>query len=202
MFMEKIFHGYTYDNIDNIVEYFFTMMAWESLNGEKFQHFMRIMGKEYACKRNYDTSVIRAKRNYSMNEIGVQHKDVVYFRGLTKLLDYLKAGWDFRKLFLWKVWFDDIENVDAIYQAYEHKEKLVYPIFISDLIYYYFTEKIKNTSFEFSAPDYYLSLKKKYWFIDIESFKIIEHINNDWKKIEKILKIFEKFIIPESLEKK
>jgi len=50
------------------------------------------MGKEYACKRNYDTSVIRAKRNYSMNEIGVQHKDVVYFRGLTKLLDYLKAG--------------------------------------------------------------------------------------------------------------
>ena len=31
MFMEKIFHGYSYENIDNIVEYFFTMMSWESL---------------------------------------------------------------------------------------------------------------------------------------------------------------------------
>jgi hypothetical protein len=41
--MEKIFYGYTYDNIDNIVEYFFTMMAGESLSGEKFQNFMRIM---------------------------------------------------------------------------------------------------------------------------------------------------------------
>jgi hypothetical protein len=56
-------------------------------------------------------------------------------------------------------------------------------------------------NFEFHTPDYYLYLKKKYWFIDIESFKIIEHINTDWKKIEKILKIFEKFIFIESVEK-
>jgi hypothetical protein len=177
------------------------MMAGESLSGEKFQNFMRIMWHEYACKRDYNTSIIRAKRNYSINNIGVQHKDVVYFRWLTKLLDYLKSGWDFRKLFLWKVWFEDIENIDAIYCTYHHKNNLVFPIFISDLINYYFTEKLKDLNFKFCTPDYYLYLKKKYWFIDIESFKIIEHINTDWKKIEKILKIFEKFIFIESVEK-
>jgi len=195
MFMEKIFHWYTYDTIDNIVEYFFTMLAWECLDGEKFENFMRIMWKEYKCKRNYITSVIRAKRNYSIEQIWVQHKDVVYFRWLTEVLEYLKSWWEFRKLFLWKVGFDDIENIEMIYSAHESKEDLVFPIFISDLIYYYFREKISDSSFKFSTPEYYLYLKKKYWFIDIESFKIIDHINKDWKKIERILKMFEKVII-------
>lgn len=194
MFMEKIFHWYTYDNIDNIVEYFFTMMAWECLVWDDFENFMRIMWKEYKCKRSYETSVIRAKRNYSSDEVWVQHKDVVYFRGLTQVLDYLKSGWEFRKLFLWKVWFDDIENIETIYRAYKDKEELVFPIFISDLVYYYFTWKMNNPEFEFLIPEYYLYLKKKYWFIDIESFKIIEHTQKDWRKIEKILKMFEKVI--------
>lgn len=197
MFMEKIFHWYTYDTIDNIVEYFFTILAGECLDGEKFEDFMRIMGKEYKCKRAYELSVIRAKRNYSLEHVGVQHKDVVYFRGLTQLLDYLKAGWEFRKLFLGKVGFDDIENIETIYQAYDKKQDLVFPIFISDLIHYYFTQKLWDDSFEFSSPEYYLYLKKKYWFIDIESFKIIDHINDQWKKIEKIIKMFEKAIFAE-----
>lgn len=195
MFMEKIFHWYTYDNIDNIVEYFFTMIAWECLDWEKFEDFMRIMWKEYKCKRDYTTSVVRAKRNYSVEHIWVQHKDVVYFRWLTKVLKYLKWGWDFRKLFLWKVGFEDIENIETIYRAFKNKDELVFPVFISDLVHYYFTKKLQDDTFEFLIPEYYLYLKKKYWFIDIESFKIIDHINKDWKKIERILKMFEKVII-------
>lgn len=195
MFMEKIFHGYSYENIDNIVEYFFTMMAWESLDWEKFEDFMRIMWKEYKCKRNYTSSVIRAKRNYSPAHVWVQHKDVVYFRWLTETLKYLQSWRDFSKLFLWKVWFHDIDNIYDIYVSYENKTDLVFPVFISDLIYYYFTEKLIDPTFEISIPEYYLYLKKKYWFIDIESFKIVEHLQNDWKKVEKIIKMFEKVII-------
>jgi hypothetical protein len=71
----------------------------------------------------------------------------------------------------------------------------VYPIFISDLIHYYFIQKLEEKDFEFSIPEYYLHLKKKYWFIDIESFSIIDHITKDWKKIERILKMLEKVII-------
>lgn len=195
MFMEKIFHGYSYENIDNIVEYFFTMMAWECLEWERFQDFMRIMWKEHKCKRNYRSSVIRAKRNYSPEYVWVQHKDVVYFRWLTETLKYLQSWKDFSKLFLWKVWFHDIDNIYDIYSAYQSKEDLVFPIFISDLIYYYFNEKGKNPEFEIFIPEYYLYLKKKYWFIDIESFKIVEHLQRDWKQVEKIIKMFEKIII-------
>lgn len=194
MFMEKIFHGYSYENIDNIVEYFFTIMAGECLEGHDFKEFMRIMGREYKCKRSYFPAVVRAKRNYSPEYVWVQHKDVVYFRGLTQVVDYLKQWWEFWKLFLWKVWFHDLDNLYDIYTGFEEKEKLVFPIFISDLIYYYLTEKEKDEHFEFQTPEYYLYIKKKYWFLGIESFKIIDHINDEWKKIERIIKMFEKAI--------
>jgi len=191
MFMEKIFHGYTYDNIDNIVEYFFTIIAGECLQWDKFEDFMRIMGKEYKCKRSYKNSVIRAKRNYSPKFVWVQHKDVVYFRWLTEIINFLKEWGEFRKMFLWKVWFHDVENLFSIYESYEDKQELVFPIFISDLIYYYITEKEKDPKFIFEAPEYYLYLKKKYWFVDLDCFRIIDQINSKWKKIEKIVKVFE-----------
>ncbi len=192
MFMEKIFHGYTYENIDNIVEYFFTIMAGESLDGEMFEDFMRIIGKEYKMKKHFKNSVIRSKRNYPPEFPGVQHKDTVYFRGLTETIDYLREGWEFRKLFLGKVWFHDIDNLFFIYENYQEKESIIYPIFISDLIYYYLVEQEKNKDFIFDTVEYYLYLKKKYWFLDLDSFKIIERVNNNWKKILKIIKLIEK----------
>lgn len=191
MFMEKIFHGYTYDTIDNIVEYFFTIMAGECLEWERFEDFMRIMWKEYNCKRSYTNAVIRSKRNYSPAYVWVQHKDVVYFRGLTETVNFLKQWGQFRKLFLWKVGFHDLENVYAIYENHERKDDIVFPIFISDLVRYYFIEQEKNKNFEFQPQEYYLYLKKKYWFLDLDCFNIIEQIEQKWKKIQKIIKLFQ-----------
>ena len=39
-----------------------------------------------------------------------------------------------------------------------------------------------------------MTIKKKYWFLDFDCFKIIEQIETKWKKIEKILHIFEKAV--------
>ncbi len=192
MFMERIYHWYNYDNISNIVESSFTILAWECLPGEDFEDFMRIMGKEYECKYSYTTAVIRSKRNYSLNYPWVQHKDVVYFRGLTETVKYLKEGWLFFKLFLWKVGFRDIDNIFDIYQASEKKEKCIFPIFISDLITYYLLEKEKNKDFVFHSWEYCLYLKKKYWFLDLWDFHIIPQVNDKWKKIEQVIKILEK----------
>ena len=157
---------------------------------------MRIMQKEYKCKQqSYKKIILRAKRNYSLKYPGVQHKDVAYFRGLMDIITYLKSGGEFKKLFLGKVGFHDIDNLYHIYEHYEEKEDIVSPIFISDLIFYYFTNKEKQEGFEFNTQEYYLYLKKKYWFLDLDSFKIISQIDGKWKKIEKILKIFEKEIL-------
>ena len=192
MFMEKILEWYNYENISNIVESSFTILAWECLPGKDFEDFMRIMGKEYKCKYSYTTAVIRSKRNYSLNYPWVQHKDVVYFRGLTETVKYLKEGWLFFKLFLWKVGFRDIDNIFDIYQASEKKEKCIFPIFISDLITYYLLEKEKNKDFVFHSWEYCLYLKKKYWFLDLWDFHIIPQVNDKWKKIEQVIKILEK----------
>lgn len=195
MFMERIFHGYTHENIDSIVESYFTIMAWECLEGEKFEDFMRIMGREYSCKESFRNSVIRAKRNYSPAHVWVQHKDVVYFRGLMDVLKFLKEWKQFSKLFLGKVWFHDVENLYNIYSNHEEKNDVVFPIFISDLIYYYISHKQENKDFVFSIPEYYLYLKKKYWFVDIETFHIVNHIEKDIKKIQKILNILERILL-------
>lgn len=195
MFMEKIFTGYTYENIDNIVEYYFTIMAWESLPWEDFENFMKIMWKEYRLKRNYKKSILRAKRNYPFEYTWVQHKDTVYFRGLMEIIQYLKSGWQFRKLFLWKVWFNDIEDLESIYLQHPRRDDVIYPFFISDLIYYRLSSKQKNKDFIFDVQAYYLYLKKKYWFIDLDDFNIINQIQSKQKKIDAIIKIIEKSIV-------
>ena len=170
-------------------------MAWECLAWEQFENFMRIMWKEYKCKADYTTTSRRAKRNYSFEYVWVQHKDVVYFRGLDDTVKYLKNWWKFSKLFLWKIGFHDIDNIYDIYLSYDKKEDLVFPIFISDLVFYYFTNKDWDKNFVFSSPEYYLYLKKKYWFVDLETFEIIKHIDSEWKQIEKVLRILEKIIL-------
>ncbi len=195
MFMERIYLGYTYDTIDTIVEYFFTILAWEILSWEDFQEFMRIMVTEYKCMRSYDVAVLRAKRNYSFHAPWVQHKDVVYFRGLTEVIDYLKTWWEFKKLFLWKVWFLDLDNMYDLYQRYEKKEEIVFPLFISDLISYYFKNLEKNNQYEFNIQEYNLFLKKKYWFLDLDSFKIIQRLTEDWNRIDKLLQFLKKILI-------
>lgn len=195
MFMEKIFTGYTYDNIDNIVEYYFTIMAWESLSGADFENFMKIMWKEYKLKRNYKKSIIRAKRNYPFEYTWVQHKDTVYFKWLTKTIEYLKSWGQFRKLFLWKVWFEDIEDLESIYLQHSRRDDVIYPFFISDLIYYRLSSKQKDSDFIFDVQAYYLYLKKKYWFIDLDDFNIIEQIKTKQKKIDAIIKIIDKSLI-------
>ena len=43
-----------------------------------------------------------------------------------------------------------------------------------------------------------MKLKKKYWFLDFDSFKIIEQIEIKWKKIDKIFKIFERILDSEN----
>lgn len=197
MFMERILQWYNYDSIHSIIEYFFTTLAGEVLTGKDFSEFMRIMWKEYKCKRNYEASVIRAKRNYDLNFPWVQHKDVVYFRWLMQVKDYLQKWGKFWKLFLWKVSFEDLDNITILYDLSERKKDLIFPVFMSDAILFYFSQKQKDKKYEFSIPEYYLYLRKKYWFLGIENFWIIEYMQINEKKFLRICKMLEKSILKE-----
>ncbi len=194
IFMEKIFVWHNYDDIGHTVGSLLRILSGELLEGKDYEDFLRIMNIISPANRDYSNAVIRSKRNYSFSHKWVQHKDVVYFRWLTDAINYLKSGWEFRKLFLWKVWFHDLEHLSDIYDKYEDKSEIVFPIFISDLIYYYLKEIQKDTIFVFNSQRYYLHLKRKYWFLDLDAFKVIEQIDTKWKKIEKMLHIFEKAV--------
>ena len=194
IFMEKIFVGHNYDDIGHTVGSLLRILSWELLEWKDYEDFLRIMNVLTPANRDYSNAVIRSKRNYSFSHKWVQHKDVVYFRGLTDTINYLKSWWEFRKLFLGKVWFHDLEHLSDIYDRYEEKSEIVFPIFISDLVYYYLWEIKKDAIFVFNSQRYYLYLKRKYWFLDLDAFKIIEQIDTKWKKIEKIINIFEKAV--------
>jgi len=66
---------------------------------------------------------------------------------------------------------------------------------MSDIILYYYRELHKDPNFIFTSTEYYLYIKKKYWFLDFESFAIIEHIEKNWKQLQKIIKMFEKYVL-------
>ena len=194
IFMERIFTWYNYDNMLHTSWRLLTIMSWEMLEWKDFKNFLQIMDSMNSVQKDYTNAVLRSKRNYSLSYPWAQHKDVVYFRWLTDMINYLKSGWEFRKLFLGKVGFHDLEHMSDIYDRYETKSDVVFPIFISDIIYYYLSEIQKDAIFVFNSQKYYLYLKKKYWFLDLDCFKIIDQIDTKWKKIEKILHIFERVI--------
>ena len=193
IFMEKIFVWYDLENRDSFIEYLFVLLAWEILPWDDFKDFLRIVSRDYKLKRSYTKTFNRSKRNYSFNYRWVQHKDIVYFLWLKDVINYLKDGWDFRKLFLWKVSFKDI---DKLFKLYKNSNKhVIFPIFFSDIIYYSFSSKLKDKDFNFDVNSFYFYLKKKYWFLDFDCFEIEKHILSKEKKLRKIVSYFEKYAL-------
>ena len=89
----------------------------------------------------------------------------------------------------------DVENLYNIYNLHENKQDIVFPIFISDLIYYVLTNKQKNKKFELEPQEYYLHLKKKYWFLDLDCFEVIQQVKDKEKSISKIILLVEKSLL-------
>lgn len=192
-FMEKIFIWYDLENIGDLSESFFVLLAWEILSWNEFKDFLKIISKEYKLKTSYIKIFIRAKRNYSINVKWVQHKDTTYFRWLECTIKYLLDWGDFRKLFLWKVSFGDLDKLFGLYINWN--KKIILPVFFSDIIYYNLSSKSKDEHFKFEVNNFYLYLKKKYWFLDLDCFEIKKHIISKEKKIKKIISYFEDKIL-------
>ena len=189
MFMEQIFYWFDINNFQNIIYIFFPILWWESLEWDDYYNFMKIFWLKYNLRADYKMSLLRAKRNYSIYYKGVQHKDISYSRWLDWVVKYLQEWWEFYKLFLGKVWFHDIDNNVLLYMKSKKKNKAVFPIFFSDLIYYYLKNKYKDSWYVFNVYDFYFYLKKKYWFLDIERLWIINRLNTNKKKIKSLLEL-------------
>lgn len=177
-------------NLDNksntifVPTYMAKILYSEICNWEDFYKFIEIYNKMHSLNRKPIDEFFRQKRNYSLEIKWGQHKDISYWRWMLKTLDYLKNWWDFANLFLWKVWFEDLLKLENISKNY--LDKIMFPIFIWDIIFLFLESKEKWTNFDLNAKYLAWYLEKKYSYKWIEKFNIEINI---WSKIVEIEKL-------------
>jgi hypothetical protein len=158
----------------------------EIYSWDDFYKFIDIYNKMHTLRREPINEFLRQKRNYSLSLMWGQHKDISYWRWMIRTLEYLKKWWDFSLLFMWKVWFEDLEKLDSLYE--ENKNKILFPIFIWDIIALFLENKEKWLELKLDIEFLVSYLERKYNFKWIERFELRKNI---WEKIKKIKKLLE-----------
>ena len=158
----------------------------ELYDWDDFYKFIDIYNKMHTLRRKPINEFLRQKRNYSLSLKWWQHKDISYWRWMIKTLEYLKKWWDFSLLFMWKVWFEDLDRIWSLYE--ENKSKLLFPIFIWDIIALHLQFKEQWKKLELGLEKIVKYLEKKYHFKWIERFELKKNI---WERMNKIRDLLE-----------
>jgi len=177
-------------DITNILpnpEYFPKILFSEIVNWSELYKFLEIYSKLHFMYRTYWAEFLRQKRNYPLNYVWWQHKDITYWRWALKIIKYLKNNNDFSQLFLWKVWFNDIKKVQKISKWQENN--IIYPLFIWEILRSYMISKEENKPYIFNNKSIASKLIKKYNFKWIEKFNLESRLK---EKKEQILELFSK----------
>jgi hypothetical protein len=193
--MEEFLFWYNEVSAIFVPTYMAKILFSEIYNWDDFYKFIEIYNKMHKLRRNPINEFLRQKRNYDLKLKWWQHKDISYWRWMIKILDYIKKWWDFSKLFLWKVGFEDLDNLDKISKKYN--DKLLFPIFIWDILALYLKSKEENKQFYLEPKKIVNYLENKYNYKWIKRFNLRVNIWNKIKQIEKLLEFIDKLEINE-----
>jgi len=177
-----------------IPQHFPKVLMTELLKWSELKKFLELNNKIEPDKWN-EWRLNRLKRNYPINKEWWQHKDASYWRWVLKVIDYINDdNFDLRKLFLWKVWFDDIPKVERLLELkYWDKEnyldKIYLPLFIWELIMFILEEKSKNTDSDINFKNFMDKIKNKYDFIDFDKLQIPQVEFSTKRKIYYIMEL-------------
>jgi hypothetical protein len=153
MFNEHILFEKEYDNII-IYENMILILIGELFTWEKLLLFLKLYYRLTDKKTDPYVRFLRLKRNYWNNRQWVQHKDLSYYRWTIETINYIKNGWNYYDLYLWKIWFDEIiETKEYIAQK---KIELYNPLFVAERILF-------NLEKQSNFPKF---LKNKYNYIN------------------------------------
>lgn len=88
---EYLLEGYKIEQLDFVVGSLPSILAGELLQGDDFEDFTRLMRIMEGEGRDSSphSLFLRRKRNYPLEQRGVQHKDTSYTRGLFKTIEYI-----------------------------------------------------------------------------------------------------------------
>ena len=165
----------------------------EIYNWNDFYKFIDIYNKMHTLRRKPINEFLRQKRNYSASLKWGQHKDISYWRWMIKTLDYLKNWGDFSLLFMWKVWFEDLDKIWNLYEL--NKDKILFPVFIWDIIALHLESKEKWIDNSFNLDETIVYIEEKYHFKWVERFELKKNI---WAKFDKIKELL---VFIDTLEK-
>lgn len=180
--LEKIFEWYRLEDLW-IIASLPTLLIWEICSTKDFKKFL---SANYAEDKK---AFLRFKRNYSIDNKWVQHKDTSYSRGILKTKQYLQENKNFQDLFCGKVSFDEIKFLKKI-DLINPQKPLLQPLFIAEFLYF----SIKNMSEKWEINDFFEYMNQKYYFADLTYLKKYYKTKIMKKNINKISHILQKYI--------
>ena len=174
---EWILEWHTIDDFRNISFSLPEILAGELLKQEDYKKFIEIYLKLVWKDKLYSVSdrILRRKRNYPLDYIGVQHKDTTYSRWLIQIVEYISQWWNWEDLYTAKVNFDDINKAKKIRDK-DHKHTK-HPKLLSEIILY----KLNNPKLDKNDFLKYLSEKYK-WFLSKNDISKVNSLNHKQKK--------------------
>ena len=169
MYMEKLLEWW--DALSPLAYYsYFRTLVWEICHTQEAEEILAIVRKYKQIKQPKDIS-LRPKRNYIIEEIWTQHKDITYSRGFDKVIDYISEWNNFLDLFLWRSDFSDInffKEMKDKKEAEEEKFNLIKPIFLGEFLLFVILNWYRFNS-QKVIREFWKHLKNKYHFIDRET---------------------------------
>ncbi len=190
--MEYFLVWYNLKNIKTNPEYFPKILFSEILEWTELYNFINIYSKIHNINKTVWDEFLRQKRNYSFNQIWWQHKDIAYWRGMIKVIDYLKKWNDFSSLFLAKVWFKDISKINKI--VIKSRKTPLYPLFIWEIIRSFCISKEQHKEFVFNETDFAEYIYKKYPYKWIKKFSLKTRYKKKKKDILRLLSLVNEIV--------
>ena len=152
-----------------VTQHFVKVLASEVFELDELEWFMKLYLKLLWKKYSFE-AILRQKRNYPLDQKWGQHKDVTYGRGIQKVLEFLKTGWDMRELYLWKISLQDIPKAKKLLKySWKDISDLNIPIFFWELLLYL----VITDPNKINCDHFLKMLKKKYYFINFENLNLL-----------------------------
>lgn len=154
--------------------YFSKILMWEILSNDEFMDFLEL-------SEIIDPDIIppteRYKRLKRNNRSWVQHKDTTYTRGLMQAIEEIneyiftdgKKWISPEDLFIGKISFEEtnkFKKLKAIKKEQWIWNENLYPIFVSDAVYYVIEKKIQGLDEHINFQDFIEHLQYKYPLLD------------------------------------
>lgn len=179
-----------------ITDVFAIIAFWEVLDNNEFLEFLELKNKLKPEKISPKDRFLRAKRS---NKSWVQHKDCSYMRWLFRLINEVntyilsdgKEWIKFEDLFLWKVWFDEVNKFKKVIWE-EQIDNSILPNFSSEAILFFLERR--ETWEEITQEGFLKYLQNRYPIMDFSKQKIEQISYKTKRNLFWVLKIIENSI--------